>query len=223
DPAHRMAMDQLPLYVEDVVSAQKDQGPGVLLGIETDYYEGCERFLRDWINTWKFDMIIGSVHYIDAWGFDNPSQRQVWASLDVTAAWRTYFGLIGRLAGTGFYDVVGHLDLPKKFGYRPPDRTLEEMAKPALDKIAGAGMGIEINTAGLRKPVGEIYPSALLLTLARERDIPVCFGSDAHSPEEVGAGFLEAAELARECGYTHYFRISRRKMRLVPLKNDLFA
>jgi histidinol-phosphatase (PHP family) len=218
DSAHRMTMDDMPTYVADVASAREDRAPGVLLGIETDYYEGCEPFLREWLQTHAFDLVIGSVHYIGDWGFDSPSQRQAWASVDVTAAWRAYFELVGRLAESGLYDVVGHLDLPKKFGYRPPEGLLTEMAGPPLDKIARAGMGIEINTAGLRKPVKEIYPSAPLLTLARERNIPVCFGSDAHRPDEVGAGFSEAVELALSCGYTEYFRIRRRSMRLVPIE-----
>jgi len=103
------------------------------------------------------------------------------------------------------------LDLPKKFGHRPSDRDLKEMAQPALDRIAAAGMALEINSSGLRKPVHEIYPSALLLSLAKERDIPICFGSDAHRPEEVGWQFDAALALARSVGYTHAMQFRRRQ------------
>jgi histidinol-phosphatase (PHP family) len=135
----------------------------------------------------------------------------------VTATWRKYFKLVERLAESRLFDSVGHLDLPKKFGYRPSDNDLKEMVQPALDRIAQAGMGIELNTSGLRKPVREIYPSALVLSLAHDRDIPICFGSDAHRPEEVGAGFPEALSLARDAGYTHYFRIEKRQKKLQSL------
>jgi histidinol-phosphatase (PHP family) len=91
------------------------------------------------------------------------------------------------------------------------------MVQPVLDRIARAGMGIELNTSGLRKPVGEIYPSPLIISMAFEREIPICFGSDAHSPEDVSASFDLALKLAREVGYMYYFKISRRTKQLIPL------
>jgi len=223
DPGNRMRLDQFPLYrtmVQDL--AHEGQLP-VLFGIEADYYEGCERFLRDWLPRQEFDLVLGSVHYIANWGFDNPDERHVWDSVDITNTWRTYFDLIGqladsrltdrRLADRRLADVVGHLDLPKKFGHRPSDRDLKEMAQPALDRVAKAGMAIEINSSGLRRPVHEIYPSALLLSLARERDIPICFGSDAHRPEEAGWQFDASLALARSAGYTHAVQYRRRQPR----------
>lgn len=217
DPRNRMEMGQFPHYKEMVAAIQNGETPKILFGIETDYYEGCERFLGQWLPRQGFDLVIGSVHYIDGWGFDNPRERHVWDSVDVTATWRKYFELVGRLADSRLFDAVGHLDLPKKFGYRPPDKALEEMAHPLLDRMARSGTGIELNTSGLRKPVGEIYPSPLLLSMARERGIPICFGSDAHRPEDVGAGFDLALGLARDAGYESYFRMSQRSMKPKPL------
>lgn len=217
DPAHRMDMNAFPEYRRRVLELQDGHPPEVLFGIEADYYEGCERFLGDWLPAQGFDFVLGSVHFIEAWGFDNPEDRHIWDSVDVLDTWRTYFGLIERLAASCLFDAVGHLDLPKKFGYRPSDRELAEMAAPAMDRIAEAGMGIEVNASGLRKPVGEVYPSVLLLSLAHEREIPICFGSDAHHPGEVGAGLDAALELALQAGYTRAFRIRARKKVLVPL------
>jgi histidinol-phosphatase (PHP family) len=217
DPDIRMDMEQFPEYREMVAAQQGKGSPKVLFGIEADYYEGCERFLRQWLPNQGFDFILGSVHYIEDWGFDNPGQRHVWDSVDVTATWRKYFELIGRLVDLGLFDAISHIDLPKKFGYRPPDRALKEMAGPILDRIAKADMGMELNTSGLRRPIGEIYGAEPILSMAREREIPICFGSDAHSPEEVGAGFASALTLAREVGYTHYFRMKHRKKELIPL------
>ena len=104
---------------------------------------------------------------------------------------------------------------------RIQDDEIKEMAQPALDRIAEAGMGMELNTSGLIKPVGEIYPSFLIVSLAFEREIPICFGSDAHAPEQVGKGFDMALKLAREAGYSQYFRIRRRKKELTPLPETL--
>lgn len=217
DPDHRMALEGFPEYRRDITALQDGTSPEVLFGIEADYYEGCEKFLAQWLPAQEFDFVLGSVHFIRNWGFDNPEDRHIWDDVDVTATWESYFALIGRLAATGLFDAVGHLDLPKKFKYRPQEKALAEMAKPALDRIARAGMGIEVNASGLQKPVGEIYPSIILLSLACERGIPVCFGSDAHRPSEVGANQDAALDLALEAGYTHYFRIRARKKELVRL------
>ena len=228
DPVNRMRLDQFPLYRTMVADLARTSQPAiakamagkpvVLFGVEADYYDGCERFLQDWLPRQKFDLVIGSVHYIDNWGFDNPDERHVWDSVDVTNTWRTYFNLIGkladcRLADSRLADVVGHLDLPKKFGHRPSDRDLKEMAQPVLDRVGKAGMAIEINSSGLRRPVHEIYPSALLLSLAKERGIPICFGSDAHRPEEVGWRFDASLALARSVGYTHAVQFRQRQPR----------
>jgi len=211
DPSHRMEFALFHYYRQMITELQDDGSPSVLFGIEADYYGGCEDFLGNWLPAQHFDFVLGSVHYIGNWGFDNPDQQKAWDSIDVKSAWEEYFRLIGTLADTRLFDAVGHLDLPKKFGHRPKDRYLKEMAQPVLDKIAEAGMGIELNTSGLRKPVGEIYPSPLLLSLACEREIPICFGSDAHTPEEIGAGFDQALKLAHEIGYTDCFIIRQRK------------
>jgi histidinol-phosphatase (PHP family) len=219
DPVNRMRLDQFDLYrtmIADLARPPEAGQPPVLFGVEADYYDGCERFLQDWLPRQEFDLVLGSVHYIANWGFDNPDERHVWDSVDVTNTWAAYFAIIGkladsRLAGRRLADVVGHLDLPKKFGHRPSDRDLKEMAQPVLDRVAEAGMAIEINSSGLRRPVHEIYPSALLLSLAKERDIPICFGSDAHRPEEVGWQFDASLALARSVGYTHAVRFRRRR------------
>lgn len=217
DSEHRMGMAQFPEYKKIVLSLSDDNPPAVLFGVEADYYENCTCFLEDWLAEQPLDLVIGSVHFIKKWGFDNPNERSVWDSVDVTNTWRIYFQLVERLVDTRLFDVAGHLDLPKKFGYRPSDKDLKEIVQPVLDRIATAKMAVELNTSGLRKPVNEIYPSAMLLGLAYEREIPICFGSDAHLPEEVGYRFEEALNLAKDVGYTHAVRFSGRHQISYPL------
>jgi histidinol-phosphatase (PHP family) len=221
DPKHRMNLNEFCNYQEIVGALMDHQSPHVLFGVEADYYRGCETFLEKWLEIQDFDLVLGSVHFIEEWGFDNPAVKQVWNSVDITETWRAYFKLVTKLAETRLFDVVSHLDIPKKFGYRPSDKDIKEMVQPVLDRVAAAGMGMELNTSGLRKPVGEIYPSALIVSLARERDIPICFGSDAHNPQEVGKDFPAALQLARDAGYTHYFRSRKRKITLFPLPEAL--
>ena len=217
DPLNRMTLDDFPSYQAMVRQLQDSKSPRVLFGLEADYYPGGVEFLGNWLDGHSFDFVLGSVHYVGNWCIDDPARIELWQSADVPDVWRKYFRLLADLADTRLFDAIGHLDLPKKFGFVPPERDIVEMAGPTLDRIASANMSIELNTGGLRKPIGEIYPSPTLLRLARDRNIPICFGSDAHKPGEVGFEFAAALRLAREAGYTHAARYARRERTLVPL------
>jgi histidinol-phosphatase (PHP family) len=218
DLRHRMEPDKFEMYRQTVQDLRENsRTPTVLYGIEADYYDGCEKVVGPWLKQQDFDLVIGSIHYIRNWGFENPAERSIWDSVDVDATWREYFDLIRRLADSKMYDVVGHLDVCKKFGYMPDPETLKNIAMPVLDRIAAAGMAIELNTSGLRKTVKEIYPSPMILKMAYERKIPICFGSDAHQPDEVGYEFNKALALAKEAGYTEYVKFSKRRKIPTPL------
>ncbi len=218
DPPNRMKFAEFGEYKRQVAALQSEnRQPNILFGIEADYHESCVAFLRRWLPEQPFDLVLGSVHYVGDWAFDSPVTRGKWETVDVAGIWRAYFKLVGEMADTRLFDVFAHADLPKKFGFRPSDREIKEMVQPALDRIAEAGMALEINTSGLRKPIREIYPSALILGLARERDIPICFGSDAHVPGEVGQDFTAALALARDAGYTHSRWFKGRSHRDAPL------
>ncbi len=221
DERCRMQLDQFAEYCAILrpLIAQNVK-PRTLFGIEADYYEGCESFLERWLNEQPFDLVLGSIHYIGDWGFDNPDNLAVWDRTDIRRAWQDYFVLVAKLADTRLFDVLTHPDLPKKFGHRIDEQQLREWAAPALDRVAAAGMAIEINTAGLRKPVGEMYPAPAILVLAHERDIPITFGSDAHTPGDVGAGFAAATAMALAVGYSERARFRSRQRVLVPLEHQ---
>ena len=119
--------------------------------------------------------------------------------------------LLGRLADSGLYDVVSHLDLPKRFGNVVPPDIFARYAIPALDRIAAAGMAIEINTSGMTHSVQEMYPSAQVLSWAAQRGIGLTFGSDSHQPQRLGDGFKEARDLARNAGFNSARRYRRRQ------------
>jgi len=220
DLTNRMLLSQFPEYTQMVRSVQASAKIPILYGIEADYYPDCEEFLCDWLPEQGFDFVLGSVHYIKDWAFDDPRMISIWRSANVEQAWREYFKLVAELAKTGMYDSLAHPDLPKKFGYRPSDAVVSEIVQPALDAIAEAGMCIEINSSGLRKKVNEIYPSPTMLALARQRNIPITFGSDSHSPEEVGSSFDLSLKLAKDAGYTQFARFRNRQRTMHPLPID---
>lgn len=213
---HRMELAQFGDYLDMVGRAKRDSPVPILLGIEADYYRGCVRFLAPFLERHPFDIVLGSVHFLNYWG--HPTEpRGLADGFDPLETWRLYFQRIGELADTRLYDVVAHLDLPKRFLPTPPIEKLKQFALPALDRIAAAGMAIEINTSGARHLAGEMYPSLALLSWARERGIGLTFGSDAHLPIRVGEGFLAAVSLARTAGFTTSRIYERRRFREIPL------
>lgn len=217
DLENRMEASLFPTYLAAVEEAARAYPGRVKLGIEADYYPGCEAYLPRFLDSAPFDLVLGSVHYIGDWGFDNPATLERWHRANLRQVWSRYLDLIDRMAETELFDAISHFDLPKKFGYRLPEQELHELIDPALTAISASGMALELNTGGRRKPVGETYPSLFLLKLIREHDIPILFGSDAHAPSETGDSFEEAVTLARQAGYESYVRFEKRKARPFPI------
>ena len=213
DEKYRLAFEEMEAYRADVLDAKERYADQIeiLLGYEVDWLPGHmdERVLKA-----DVDYLIGSVHFIDKWGFDNPEFLSGWKEKDIDEIWKAYFEATEAMANSGLFDVVGHLDLIKVFKYLPREDT-RILAKDALRAIKRSGMVLELNTAGLRKPIGEIYPSRALLEAAYELDIPITFSSDAHSPKQVGLGYEEATELARDVGYTKAVTFKGRDKKLV--------
>lgn len=213
DEKYRLSFEEMEAYRADVLDAKERYADQIeiLLGYEVDWLPGHmdERVLKA-----EVDYLIGSVHFIDKWGFDNPEFLNGWKEKDIDEIWKAYFEATEAMANSGLFDIVGHLDLIKVFKYLPKQDT-RILAKDALGAIKRSGMVLELNTAGLRKPVGEIYPSRALLEEAYALDIPITFSSDAHSPKQVGLGYEEATQLAREIGYTKAVTFKDRDRKLV--------
>ncbi|MBI2899945.1 MAG: histidinol-phosphatase HisJ family protein [Planctomycetes bacterium] len=217
DPDWRMALEDLPEYVASVLRArEKFPRLSVKLGLEADYFPGTEDFVYNVTSEYDFDYVIGSVHYIDDWGFDNAENKARFEESDVYDIYAQYFDRVARLAKTRLFDILGHPDVVKKFGHRP-DRAYDELMRPALEAVKAAGMALDVNTSGLRFPCREIYPSRRMLEIAREMEIPVTLGADAHRPAHVGEGFGEAVALLRSVGYENLRRYARRTSEPVPM------
>ncbi|MDD2709532.1 MAG: histidinol-phosphatase HisJ family protein [Verrucomicrobiae bacterium] len=214
----RLREDQLGDYVRLVEEARR-AAPGMVirLGVEAEYVREDLPYVRRMVERHAWDYILGSVHYMGMWNFDAPEAEREWRECaDLYEKWRQYFELWREAASSGLYDTMGHPDLVKKFGPIPRE-DCRPLFREALTAAAEGGVAVEINTAGLRKPVKEIYPSAAFLRIACEMGVPISFGSDAHAPDEVGSGFRQAVDLARACGYREYARFEKRRRTLWPL------
>ncbi len=181
-----------------VIEQAKRKGLPVLLGLEMDWIHGREEILRRFLAPYDWDIVLGSVHYIGAWGFDDSRFLDEWSKRDVATAWGDYAALVRELALSGLADALSHPDLPKVFGHRPADET--PLHDAILEGARATGTAIELNSNGIPK-CNEIYPSLPLLERARAYDLPITFGSDAHTPDRVGANFDDLAEWARTAGY----------------------
>ena len=212
----RMGPEQLPEYLALIEEARREfPDYPIRLGLECDFLKGQEAHVQKLTSLANWDYLIGSVHYITPeWDVDNPKHLKRWTETPVDEIWQRYFDAFTAMAESCLFDFLAHPDLVKKFGHRP-EGDLMRFYKPALDAVAEAGCVLEVSTAGLRKEVAEIYPSAQFLRAARERQIPIVINSDAHAPGEVAHEFDRAYAFAREVGYTHVMRFSGRKAKAV--------
>lgn len=214
----RMRSDQLDEYVAKVHQAQREFPQlTIRLALEVDYLPGHEDWIRELAARHPWDYLIGSVHYVsESWAIDNPHKLSEWNHRDAFEVWSAYFDRLTMAAETGFFEIIGHADLPKKFGHRPT-RDCTPLYERFLNVAKRHDCAIELNTAGLRKDCREIYPSREILQLALQKGVPVTFGSDAHAPEEVGMNFNEAVQLAFQIGYRHCHTFSGRKRQTLAL------
>ncbi len=189
------------------------------LGLEVDFVRGREDRTANLIERLDLDYVVGSVHFIGDYSVDD-DEYDIWRSgRSATEVWRRYFETLGEAAGSGLFDILAHPDLVKVWGGgRPrPDGDLRRFYERAMDGIAASGIAVEVSTAGLRKPVGEIYPARAMLEMCIEAGAPIALSSDAHVPGDVGRGYDAAAELLDECGVTELCVFEGRTRRLEPI------
>lgn len=217
DPAREYAMppEQWAEYVSEVKAARTDD-VRVLLGAEADWLPGWNDHVRGFLQAADWDVVLGSVHFLDGWPFDSPAHAAEWETADVDAVWERYFEVLRDAASSGLFDVMAHPDLVKKFGYRPSVDPAE-MFDATAELLSDTGLAVEVSTAGLRKPCAEIYPSEEFLHACRRHGVPVTTGSDAHAPSEVGFALDQAVELLRRVGYTEMVYFEKRRPREVAL------
>jgi len=201
--AYAMAAEELPLYVSEVAEARdlgKQLAVEVLCGIEADLVSTGIETVRALVEGGSFDIVLGSVHFIDDWAFDDPSRREQYDRWSPQDLWARYFADLAGAAAAGIADVMAHADLVKKFSFAP-DGPLDALYEQTAEALHAADVAVEVNTAGLRKPCRELYPAPAFLRALNRAGVPVTVGSDAHAPGEVGAGWLEAVAALREAGY----------------------
>lgn len=209
------AEDDLDAYCEFV------RGTPLRLGVECDFIPGAEERTAALLEARPFDYVVGSVHFIGegSAAVDHPGW-DVWeGDGDAEEIWRRYFEALAGCARSGLFDILAHPDLVKVWGRdRPlPDRDLRAFYEPAVEAIAESGIAVEVSTAGLRKPVGELYPSREFAEMCVEAGASFALSSDAHLPEQVGSEYGRALEFLEDLGVEEICVFEGRRRRLAPL------
>jgi len=212
DKRYRMNIKDMDFYENEVKRLREKYKDKIeiFLGYEVDYLKG---YIQERVLKAKVDYLIGSVHFIEGWGFDNPEFIGKYKNKDIDKIWQDYFDEIEKMAKSGLFQIAGHLDLIKIFNFKPK-KDVRLIAKDAIKAIKRSNMSVELNSAGFRKPVKECYPGDKLLELIKENDITVTFGSDAHKIEQIGYKTKELEKKAKEFGYDRcaLFRNKEREM-----------
>lgn len=209
---------EVPMYVNAArrLARQYSGQIDVRVGLEVDFSPSHVDRCIAVVETFDLDVVGGSVHFLD--GEDVVSRRSAWSrgERDPNAIYTAYLTTLESMLDYDYLDVICHLDLPKKYGIRPSPSMAEGFAD-LLVKVREKGLAVELNTSGFDYPVQEAFPSPELLGRCARLGIPVCLGSDAHAPDEVGRAFDRARDLLQTAGFSHLTGFSHRRRERVPL------
>jgi histidinol-phosphatase (PHP family) len=206
------ARDDLDAYCEFV------RATPLRLGIEMDFIPGAEDRTANLLARGGYDYVVGSVHFLDLGAVDHEGW-DIWEREgDPDAVWRRYFETLAEAARSGLFDILAHPDLVKFWGpERAPERDPRFYYEPAVEAIAETGVAVEVSTAGLRKPIAEIYPAPALAEMCVDAGTAFALSSDAHVPEDIGRDYDRAVEAMRGWGIDEIAVFEGRSRRLEPL------
>ncbi len=218
DPYHAMLEDDLPRYVARVLELRERYRDriAIKLGIEADYFVGHEDATRALLAAYPFDYVLGSIHFLGDWHFTSKQGLPRYQREDPGDAFPRYFELLGRMIETGLFDIVAHPDALRR-GAFVAARPMEREHRRIASMLKARSMAIEVNTAGLRRGAGSVYPEPAFLEACVREGVPVTLGSDAHAPSDVGRDYAAAYELLRSLGVTRTATYERRRAGSRPL------
>ncbi len=224
---YSMSIDEFPSYVNEVMSLQEKYQDkiSIKLGTEFDFLPSKKNFIRDQVKKYDFDYVHGSIHqiYIEGkpFAFDDDRFLKFFDEYDIIQCWETYYSAVAEVIHSDLFDVISHLDLMKKYGYRLRDGSesrenkFNSLITAIIELLESHDSVIELNTSGARKKVAEMYPEDEILS--RTKNIGIVLGSDSHHPNEVGYQFDIAIQKLKSMGYKHLIRFNKRKREKYPI------
>src|SRR5215203_4188977 len=179
---------------------EKYQDVELRLGIEIDFVPGAEERMDRDGSALPYDYLIGSVHRVQGEEIDRATDQGIYDRYETYDLYAAYYANVRKAVLSGRFEVLGHPDLIKIFRHFP-ERDITPILEETADAVAESGVVVDVNAAGLRKPVGEVYPAANFLEMFHRRGVPIVLSSDAHAPNEVALGYDTSLALVRDTGY----------------------
>jgi histidinol-phosphatase (PHP family) len=201
-------------YINHVEKLRKDvKIIKIKIGLEVDFFAGKEKETFAFLNPLPLDYIIGSVHYLGEKTVDMGPEFYEGKSID--RLFESYFDSVIAAVASGLFDIIGHCDLIRIYGYKP-SADMEPLYRKLAETMKTYDVAFEVNTNGRNRPLADFYPDRRFLHIFREENVPVCVNSDAHMPSRVGQYFDEAYELLRYIGFNEMAVFEKRMRRMVP-------
>lgn len=212
----RVCVEKIETYISFIESQKKkwlEQGIHLRLGIEMDYFIHCEEELAVWIQQYPWDYTIGSVHFIDGWGFDNPQTKHKFKEMNLSRLYEHFFHLVESAIASKLFNIVAHLDNLKVFGYRPNETELFPYYHKIAKALAHHQIATEVNSGLLyRYPIQEMCPSDLFLSILKVYNVKMTTSSDAHFPDDLGRYIDSSIDKLKQYGYTKVVSFYERKI-----------
>lgn len=219
-PGLAMEINELEGYVKEVLELKQEykKDIAVKLGLEADYVKGFEEKTEKLLSTYPFDYVIGSVHFLNEWDISDSRQLEGWKQKSADNVYSEYYNAVSEAALTGLFDIVGHFDVIKKFGFRP-EKSMETEIERTLRVLKKCDMVMELNVSGLHLDFKETYPAPEIIKKAVDFGISFTVGSDAHKPEHVHRSIEEGRKRLSELGVKELITFEKRKKIVIPLTN----
>ncbi|MFW9771837.1 MAG: histidinol-phosphatase HisJ [Candidatus Thorarchaeota archaeon] len=219
-----MPLDEIEMYISTIerLKSNYEEEIEIKIGFELDFIQLQADAHKKYLNQYseRLDYILGSVHILEGktgfFAFDDSrflKNYDLYGSIE--DLYLDYYTTLQNMVNSPDFNfnIISHLDLPKKFNRRPViSELIENQVLKTLELVKKEDLVIEINTSGLRKPIKEQYPSETILRKMYELDIPILLGSDAHHPDELGFEFRNIIKLVKKIGYNQLAYFNKRRM-----------
>lgn len=208
-----MNPENLTTYIDHIEKLRKETlNIRIKTGLEVDFFPGREKEIRTFVENLPLDYLIGSVHFMGERTVDFGPEFYAGKSFD--SLFESYFEIVCAAIESEIFDIIGHCDLIRIFGYKT-DGNMEHLYRKLAKTMKKHNVVFEVNTNGRNRPLADFYPDRKYLSVFRKENVPVCVNSDAHMPSRVGQYFDEAYELLRYTGYNEMAVFEKRERRMV--------
>jgi histidinol-phosphatase (PHP family) len=187
----------------------------IRIGFEVNYTLNSERKIKEFFEDLPVDYLIGSVHNLPYGPID--STPKLYENGDIFKIWHDYFALVEKAVESELFNIIGHIDLVRVFGFKPVF-DVTHLYKSIAQKLKRENVAIEINTNGKNKYLNNFYPDPNYLKIFYNQGVSVCVNSDAHNPNQIGQFFDQAYSLLKNIGYTNMVTFKNRKKNYVKLR-----